>query len=153
MKRTVKKLRKVAINLVALFAAVFLLVLGEKFFKGPFWRVASLFLVVYAFCAPIKDFKNMEKDQKNGVWTIPAVFGEDKARMIVAIGFFISYMLSVFFLNEFRLFWWAVVFGGASFFAIQNKNIRDGKLIWWNLGIVFIYGLILVKVVFLRVFF
>lgn len=148
MEKMMKKLRKIAINLIALLAAAFMMVFGEKFFKGSSWRLFALFSVVYALCAPIKDFKDLEGDKKNGIWTIPAIFGEDRARMIVAVSFFVSYMLSVFFLNEFRLFWWALLFGGASFFTIQNRNIKNQKLIWWNLRIAFVYGLILVKVVF-----
>lgn len=141
------------ISAVALLVILFLgfaLFSGGKDIEGLSWRIIFLLLSAYTLCIPIKDFKDLEGDKKNSVWTIPAIFGEDRARIIIAINFFVSYMLSVFFLNEFRLFWWALLFGGASFFVIQNKNIKAWKLIWWNLGIVFIYGLILVKVVFLN---
>jgi 4-hydroxybenzoate polyprenyltransferase len=107
-------------------------------------------LIGLTLCIPIKDFKDLEGDKKNNIWTIPAIFGEEKARVIVAVNFFISYMLSVFFLGEFRLFWWALLFGGIAFFVIQNRNIKAWKLIWWNLGIVSIYSLVLVKIIFLQ---
>ena len=134
-------------SLIVLFMG-FALVSGNSL-EGLSWRIIFLLLAALTLCLPIKDFKDLEGDKKDNVWTIPAIFGEDRARIIVAINFFISYMLSVFLLNEFRLFWWALLFGGASFFVIQNKNIKAWKLIWWNLGIVAVYGLVLVKVVFL----
>ncbi len=138
---------------VALMTVLFLgftLVSGEKDMEGLSWRIIFLLMIAYTLCIPIKDFKDLEGDKKNSVWTIPAIFGEDKARLIIAIGFFASYMLSVFFLNEFRLFWWALLFGGASFFVIQNKNIKAWKLIWWNLIILFFFALVLIKVVFMK---
>lgn len=140
------------ISAVALLIVLFIgftLFSGDQNIHGLSWRIIFLLLLGCILCLPIKDFKDLEGDKKNSVWTIPAIFGEDKARIIIAINFFVSFMLSVFFLNEFRLFWWALLFGGASFFVINNRNIKAWKLIWWNLAIVFIYGLILAKVVFL----
>lgn len=137
-----------AVALLTVFFLGFTLISGEKDIEGLSWRIIFLLMIGYTLCIPIKDFKDLEGDKKNSVWTIPAIFGEDKARIIIAINFFVSYMLSVFFLNEFRLFWWALLFGGASFFVINNRNIKGWKLIWWNLGIIFIYGLILAEVMF-----
>jgi 4-hydroxybenzoate polyprenyltransferase len=122
---------------------------GDENIRGLSWRIIILLLASFTFSLPIKDFKDMEGDKKDGVWTIPVIFGEEKGRIIVGAGIFISFMLSVFLLNELKLFWWALIFGIFSFWVINNKKIKPQSFFWWFLGIVFVYGLILVKVVFL----
>jgi 4-hydroxybenzoate polyprenyltransferase len=112
------------------------------------WRIILLLIITYTISIPLKDFKDISGDGKYGVWTIPVLFGEKKARLIIAANLFISYVLSVFFLNELRLFWWAIIFGTVSFLITTNKEIQIKKLLWYNLGAVSVYGIILVKIVF-----
>ncbi|MFA6160545.1 MAG: hypothetical protein WC678_05715, partial [Parcubacteria group bacterium] len=85
---------------------------------------------------------------RDGVKTVPVVFGEEKGRLIVASGIFLSFVLSVFFINESRLFWWAILFGSLSYFTMINKKIHPRSVFWWILPLVAVYGLIAVKVVF-----
>jgi 4-hydroxybenzoate polyprenyltransferase len=112
------------------------------------WRFFFLLLFSYTFCLIIKDLKDIEGDRKFGIKTIPVILGEEKGRLFVGASFFTSYILSVFFLNEWKLFWWSIIFGSVSFFIINNQKVTSRRLLWWNLAIVFIYGLILVKIVF-----
>ncbi|MFA6973959.1 MAG: UbiA family prenyltransferase [Parcubacteria group bacterium] len=125
----------------------FFLFSGDQNIAGLSWRIIILLLAALTLSLPIKDFKDIEGDKKYRIWTIPVIFGEEKGRLIVAVGIFISFMLSVFLLNEFRLFWWALLFGGAAFLIVINKKPR--QLFWWVLGVVSIYGIILVKTLFL----
>jgi hypothetical protein len=67
----------------------------------------------------------------------------------VATGIFLSFMLSVFFLNELKLFYWALVFGGAAFLVVISEKINPKRLPWWLLGPVCLYLLVLVKIVFI----
>ena len=98
---------------------------------------------------PIKDFKDIEGDRKYQIWTVPVIFGEETGRLITAVGIFISFMLSVFMLNEFRLFWWALLFGIIAFLIVINQKIKPRRLFWWVLGTVAAYGVILIRVLFL----
>lgn len=127
----------------------FALFSGENKLEGLSFRIVILLLTTYTLCLPIKDFKDIEGDKKDRVWTIPVIFGKEKGRLFVGGGFFLSYMLSVFLLNELSLFYYALLFGGISFLVITNKKIKPRSLLGINLAIVFVYGLILVKIVFL----
>lgn len=112
------------------------------------WRIILLLLITYTISLPIKDFKDIEGDRSDKIWTIPVIFGEKKARLIVAINIFISYILSVFFLSELSLFWWALLFGIITFLIVVNEKIKPRKIPAWVLVAVFTYSLILIKIVF-----
>jgi len=135
-------------SLIILFIG-FTLVSGNANIHGLSSRIILLILAALTLSLPIKDFKDIEGDKKYGIWTIPVLFGENKSRLIVSTGVFISFMLSVFLLNESRLFWWAILFGGISYLIITSRKINPRNLFWWVLCAVGAYGVILVKIVFL----
>jgi len=135
-------------SLLMLFIG-FVVFSSEQNIQGLSWRIIILLLASLTLSLPIKDFKDIEGDKKYGVFTIPVIFGEEKGKLIVAVGIFISFMLSVFLLNEFRLFWWAMLFGGVSYLITTSKKIHPRNLFWWVLGTVSIYGLVLVSIVFI----
>ncbi len=144
-----------ALASLIIFFIGFTLVSGDQNIQGLSWRVILLLLFCYTFSLPIKDFKDIAGDKKDGIKTVPVVFGEEKGRLIVASGIFISFILSVFALNESRLFWWSIIFGSIAFLIMINKKIpacpagRDPRnLFWWIMGVVILYGMVLVKVVF-----
>lgn len=112
------------------------------------WRIIVLLLVSYTLCLPIKDFKDIEGDGKYGVLTVPVIFGEKRGRLVVAISIFFSYILSVFLLNELKLFFWALFFGILSYLVMNSRKIKPKNIYSWILGLVAVYGLILVKIVF-----
>lgn len=128
----------------------FLVFSGENNLRGLSWRITGLFIVAFTLSLPIKDFKDIEGDRKMGIWTIPVIFGEELGRIIVGSGIFLSYVLSIFFLNERDLFFWAVILGAISFLIVVNEKIKTRQLIWWIFPCVFIYSLIIIKVALLR---
>jgi len=136
-------------SLLMLFMG-FVLFSGDKNLVGLSWRVISLMLIALTFSLPLKDFKDIDGDRADGIWTIPVIFGEKIAKLIIATGIFISFILSVFLLNEFRLFWWALLFGSMAFLLIVNKEIKNTKVFWWILGVLFFYLLIIMKIIFLK---
>ncbi len=117
-------------------------------------NIIYLILITFTISLPLKDFKDIKGDKKNGVLTIPVIFGEKLARLIVGISVFISFVLSVYFLNEGRLIFPALVSGCLSFLVI-NFNKKLGFLISTRkitpiiFGLVLIYGIILVSIIFL----
>jgi len=134
--------------LVLVFFMGFILFSGdENLLKIP-WRIVFLFILTFTFSLALKDFKDIEGDRSQKVWTLPVIFGEKIAKVVIASGIFISFMLSVFLLNEFRLFWWAILFGSLAFLAVIFGETKNTKIFWWILEIVFVYGLILVKIIF-----
>lgn len=137
-----------AASVLILFVG-YVLVSGDDQIQNLPSRIIFLLLIGLTLSLPIKDFKDIEGDKMDGIRTIPVIFGEKTGRLLVAIGIFVSFILSVFFLNESRLFWWAALAGASGFLILNNNNIKPQNLFWWILGVVFIYGLILVKIVFL----
>ncbi|MCX6763643.1 MAG: UbiA family prenyltransferase [Candidatus Moranbacteria bacterium] len=135
-------------SLIVLFMG-FALLSGDANLAGLSWRIIFLLLLVLTLALPVKDFKDIAGDRRYGVWTIPVLLGETQARLVVGTGVFISFMASVFFLNELRLFIWALIFGCLAFFILVNEKIKPANLFWRILGVTFLYGLALVKVVFL----
>lgn len=135
-----------AVDLIIVLFIGFTLISGDNNIQGLSWRVILLLLLTLTLALPLKDFKDIEADEKHGVRTLPVLLGEEKGRLAIAVWAFISFVLTVFFLNELKLFWWAVLSGSASFLIIITKKPR--QLFWWVLGIAAVYGIILVKVIF-----
>jgi 4-hydroxybenzoate polyprenyltransferase len=151
-------------SLMVLFSG-YIIVSPEQNIHGLPFSIIMLLAVSYTLSLPTKDLKDIEGDKRNGVYTIPVVFGEKWGRIIIGSGIFFSFFLSVIFLNEPRLFWWAVIFGSLSFWIVAivpNKKIypvpnykfwygvQPKRLPWWILGTVTVYGIILVRIIFLK---
>ncbi|MDO8240589.1 MAG: UbiA family prenyltransferase [Candidatus Moranbacteria bacterium] len=137
-------------------ASVVIIFTGFSLFSGDDniklfpWRITFLMLAALTLSLPIKDFKDVAGDKADGVWTIPVLFGMEMGKLIVASGIFISYMLSVFFLNEKRLFWWALLLGGIAFLIMTHKKTKPYQMMWLVLGITAIYAVVLVEIVFIK---
>lgn len=127
----------------------YILMSDNQTLEGLSWRIIGLLMISYTISLPIKDFKDIAGDKKDRIWTIPVIFGERKGRLIVATGVFISYVLSVFFLNEMKLFFWAISAGAISFIIINNEEMKPRELPAWVLGVVAVYFFILIRIVFL----
>jgi len=126
----------------------FILISDEQTIHTLSHRIIFLVIIAGTLSLPIKDFKDIAGDKQDNIKTIPVVFGDKKARVIIASGVFISFVLSVFLLNELRLFWWAMLFGSLAFLTVISEKIKPRKIFWPTLGIIFIYGLIMIKVLF-----
>lgn len=141
-------------SLLILFSGFILVSLQQDISRLPSGIIWLLF-VAYTLSLPIKDFKDINGDKEDGVFTIPVFFGEYWGKIIVGGGILLSYILSVFFLNESRLFWWAILFGGVSFWLVnysssdQAKKINHRNLPWWIMLPVIFYGMILIKITFI----
>jgi 4-hydroxybenzoate polyprenyltransferase len=139
-------------------ASVIVLFIGFALFSGEDklgifpWRIAFMLIFGLTLSLPIKDFRDIEGDKKDGVLTIPVLFGRDLGLLAVGAAIFISFVSSVFFLNEMRLFWWAMLCGIASFWIMNapswRNKIKGEHLIWWMLGIVAFYTVFLASVLF-----
>lgn len=138
-----------SIALLLVFFLGYILVSDGQTISTLSWRIVFLLVITYTLSIPVKDFKDIEGDKKFGIWTVPVIFGEKKARLIIATTIFISYLSSVFFINELRLFWWALIGGIFTFWVMVWGDIKPRKLPGIILATVAAYGLILVYVVFM----
>lgn len=136
------------LDLALLFSSGFILIAdNQNLFTLPpkvFW----LLVVAFAISLPIKDFKDIEGDRKNGVWTIPVLLGETGARFIIGLGIFISYALSVVWLNMKIMFFPAMILGAVSFWILQDRRISVRWIHIWIFGFLFLYVLLMAYLVF-----
>lgn len=137
-------------SLMILFSG-FILISPEQNISGLPFSLIVLLVIGYTVALPIKDFKDIEGDKKNGIYTVPVLFGEYWGKIVVGAGLFLSFVLSVVIFNEFRLFWRALLCGAVSFWIVlssgENKIVIYKRLPWWILGVVILYGLILIKTI------
>jgi 4-hydroxybenzoate polyprenyltransferase len=112
-----------------------------------------IFLITFTISLPLKDFKDIEGDRENKVFTLPVIFGEKNGRLILGINFFISYFLSIYFLQEKKLLFPALFFGIMNF-LIMNLKVKENylfnqrKIIPIIFNLVLFYGIILVYTIF-----
>lgn len=142
-----------ALASLMIFFAGYALVAPTQSLQGLPFSFIALLLFALTLSLPIKDFKDIVGDKKDHVYTIPVLFGADWAKIITGGGIFISYLLSVAVLHEFRLFWWAILCGGASFWIINQLNegrkVSPHDIFWWIMAPLIVYILALVKIIFM----
>lgn len=141
-----------ALALVLLFLSGFMLLAdGQNISRLPA-KVFWLLIIAFTISLPVKDLKDIEGDRKNGVWTIPVLLGENWARFLIGLGIFISYALSVVWLNLKILFFPAMILGATSFWILQNRKISVRKVHIWIFGLLFGYVLLMAYFLFWPVF-
>jgi 4-hydroxybenzoate polyprenyltransferase len=107
----------------------------------------TFLFVCYAATIPLKDFKDIQGDRRDGVFTIPVILGENKARLFLGSILFACYVTSPVALHDAGLFLPAFLFGSLAFMSIQ----RAGKMgsYWgsfrslsvWNMLFIAMYGI------------
>jgi len=133
-----------ALALTLLFLSGFMLLSdGQNISRFP-QQVFWLLIISFAISLPIKDLKDIEGDRANGVWTIPVILGETWARFAIGFGVFISYSLSVVWLNAKALFLPAMILGAFSFWILQTKKIDARRVHIFVFGFLFLYVLVIV---------
>ena len=69
-----------ALALTLLFSSGFMLLADNQDISQFPAKVFWLLIIAFMISLPIKDLKDIEGDQKNGIWTIPVLLGETWAR-------------------------------------------------------------------------
>ena len=137
-----------AIALTLLFSSGFMLLAdGQNISRFPH-QVFWLLIFAFTISLPIKDLKDIEGDRADGVWTIPVLLGEIWARFAIGLGIFVSYALSVVWLNAKILFFPAMILGAVSFWILQTKKISPRRVHIWVFGLLFLYVIAIFLLVF-----
>jgi len=134
-------------SLLFLIMGYILVAQGQALDLFP-WKIVIFLFLSYALLIPIKDLKDIKGDKQCGIITLPTLVGNVRARSILGSLLFLSYFFSVIILNEKKLLVPAVLFGLISYYIMTSKKYRSNTLPWWVLGIVAIYGIILVLITF-----
>jgi 4-hydroxybenzoate polyprenyltransferase len=137
-----------ALALALLFMSGFMLLAdGQNITRFPY-QVFWLLILAFTISLPIKDLKDIDGDRANEVWTIPVLLGETWARFAIGLGIFISYALSVIWLNAKILFFPAMILGAASFWILQTKKISPRRVHIFVFGLLFLYVISIFLLVF-----
>ncbi len=104
-------------------------------------------LIAYTLVLPIKDFKDTLGDRADGVFTLPVVLGETRAKLFIGGTIFALFIGSVFTLNAPKLILPAFIFGTLSFWLLQKSSIdhplfSHRSLAGWFVALVTTYGFI-----------
>ena len=86
----------------------------------------ALLVLVVTLIMNLKDIKDIEGDKPNAVYTIPTIFGLERSKTIIAILFFVSYLLFPLLLQAPQIFPTAIVFGLLTAFLIKMKKVHEG---------------------------
>jgi 4-hydroxybenzoate polyprenyltransferase len=76
----------------------------------------------YALALPLKDFKDVAGDVKDGVTTLPVALGIQKTKALMSAIVFLLFLGSIFVMHTPELLVWALLFGSASFWIIQKTD-------------------------------
>ncbi len=142
-------------NTLIAFSSLLFLLMGFIVFSGEKtlsifpWKIYWFLFWAYFLITPLKDLKDFEGDKKNKSYTLPVLVGKKNTRLIIASFLFSFYLASVYILNKQELFLSALIFGVINFLIVNNNKISEKIINYWVLGSVFIYGLWIVKVVFM----
>ncbi len=106
--------------------------------------------IAYTLTLPIKDFKDIAGDQKDGVFTLPVLLGETLAKQVTGSALFLLAMISPIVLNARNLFLPALLYGGFAFFGIQKGNGNEQSFFAYRklplliLSLTIFYGVVIV---------
>ncbi len=141
-------------SILSAFASLIFFIIGFLIFSenqslvGFPWKIFFFLMAAFSLMLPIKDFKDIRSDKKDGVYTLPVILGAKNAKNFLAVALFFLYLFSVVLLKEPKLFLPALIFASISFWFLIKMKIKDKKIIWWLLFLIFLYGLAITKTVF-----
>lgn len=101
----------------------------------------------YAVSLPLKDFKDIEGDRQDHVYTLPVLLGAERAKLLLASLVFLLFLASPTVLNIRALFPAAVFIGGTTFWVIEKSTERPASRLSYRrlpgivLALVAVYGL------------
>lgn len=84
-----------------------------------------LMIFVVALIINIKDIKDIEGDSKNGIYTVPTIFGDKRGKIIIALMFVLSYLLFPIILHSKALVVTAIIFSVFTWLLINVKKVNE----------------------------
>ena len=115
----------------------------------PLSLLSYLFLA-YFLALPIKDFKDIEGDRRDHVYTIPVLLGAERGKYVIGSLLFLLFTLSPLVLALRSLLIPALLFGSLAYFVLQKGTNDEYSFFAYRklpriiLGITTLYGLVIV---------
>ncbi|MFA9262219.1 MAG: UbiA family prenyltransferase [Undibacterium sp.] len=132
-------------SLLILFSG-FIVFSAEKNIGAFPTPVAALLFFAYLAIIPIKDFKDIAGDQKDGVITLPVLLGVDRAKRLIGACVFLVFTVSPFILSVKNLFPLGMFFGAIGYWILQlssenHRYLSYRKLAGWFVALTIGYGI------------
>lgn len=114
----------------------------------------SFLFAAYALVLPVKDFKDIAGDKKDGVFTIPVLLGADRGKLLIGSLMLLLYVTSPLVLHARSLFLPALLFGSLAFWTMQKGEGCETSFFSFRrlpgliLAIAVLYGLAIVILLF-----
>ena len=115
----------------------------------PLSLLSYLFLA-YFLALPIKDFKDIEGDRRDHVYTIPVLLGAERGKYVIGSLLFLLFTLSPLVLALRSLLIPALILGSLAYFVLQKGTNDEYSFFAYRklpriiLGITTLYGLVIV---------
>lgn len=120
-------------TLIAAFAGILVLIAGfvtiapNHNIKALPLSIFAYLFVAYFLILPIKDFKDIAGDRKDGVYTIPVILGASLGKHVIGSFLFLLFALSPQILHMKSLLFPALFFGGMAFFTLQKGTDNEAS--------------------------
>ena len=112
---------------ILIFIAGFLIVSEANDFSLLPLPLLFFLCIAYTLSLPIKDFKDIQGDAFDHVYTLPVLLGAEKAKLLIGSLVFILYIASPFILRAQSLFVPALVFGSLIFWILQQGTGKESS--------------------------
>jgi geranylgeranylglycerol-phosphate geranylgeranyltransferase len=105
--------------------------------------------LTYTLLLPLKDLKDIAGDRRDGVYTLPVLLGEKKARLLLGGFAFLAFSVSPALLNLPKALFPAFLFGSAAFWLVQLSGQRERSFFCYHrlsgvmIALAFAYGICL----------
>lgn len=120
-------------SLLILFAGFIVFSAEKNVIALPTSFIALLFFA-YLAIIPIKDFKDIVGDKADGVFTLPVILGEDRAKRFIGAAIFLIFVITPFVLSQRQLFPLALFFGAVGFWMLQLSSLNHRYLSYRRLS-------------------
>lgn len=132
-------------SLLILFSG-FIVFSAEKNIGAFPTSFAVLLFFAYLAIIPIKDFKDIAGDKKDGVITLPVLLGTDRAKRVIGACVFLIFTVSPFILSVKNLFPLGMFFGAVGYWVLQlssenHRYLSYHKLAGWFVALTTGYGI------------
>ncbi|MEN8252542.1 MAG: UbiA family prenyltransferase, partial [Patescibacteria group bacterium] len=101
-------------------------------------NITFLLIISFAISLPIKDLKDIIGDKADNIYTIPVIFGEKMARILIATNIFTSFALSIFLLGTKNLLFPALLSGALCFWILTGRK-KDGFAFTANQSVALVF--------------
>ena len=148
------RLKRFPIIATALAASASLLILftgfivfsAEKNIAALPVSIPVLLFFAYLAIIPIKDFKDIEGDKADGVFTLPVLLGAERAKRLIGACVFLVFTISPFVLSLRHLFLLGLFFGTLGYWMLllssaEHRYLSYHKLAGWFVLLTAGYGL------------